>query len=184
MRTREVKKFEDLTTLDFFRPERKGSAQRQIGPQLHRGLGWISEQEVGQRGGGQPQPLTGRRKEEVEVTWRHLEHQIPHRVSLLNQTCWREGRNMAWIIAWSASHGIKIPPPPTYAIVSVLTLCSFCRFKWTHLSEKLAYEKAVHQQRMRNEISQAKRETDFIKVGTSTVVHRFSRKIGRRKIFY
>ena len=34
------------------------------------------------------------------------------------------------------------------------------RFKWTNLSERLAYENAVHQQRMRTEISQAKRETD------------------------
>lgn len=36
-------------------------------------------------------------------------------------------------------------------------------FKWTNLSERLAYEKAVHQQRMRTEISQAKRETDYFK---------------------
>ena len=39
----------------------------------------------------------------------------------------------------------------------------FCRFKWTHLSERLAYEKAVHHQRLRTEISQAKREADFFK---------------------
>ena len=39
----------------------------------------------------------------------------------------------------------------------------FSRFKWTHLSERLAYEKAVHQQRLRTEISQAKREADFFK---------------------
>lgn len=32
-----------------------------------------------------------------------------------------------------------------------------------HLSERLAYEKAVHDQRMRTEISQAKRETNFYK---------------------
>ena len=37
------------------------------------------------------------------------------------------------------------------------------RFKWTNLSERLAYENAVHQQRMRTEISQAKRETDYFK---------------------
>merc|ERR1719189_713125 len=37
------------------------------------------------------------------------------------------------------------------------------KFKWTHLSERLAYEKAVHHQRLRTEISQAKREADFFK---------------------
>jgi hypothetical protein len=36
-------------------------------------------------------------------------------------------------------------------------------FKWTNLSERLAYEKAVHQQRMRTKISQAKRETDYFR---------------------
>ncbi|KAG8129785.1 hypothetical protein E2320_016494 [Naja naja] len=35
------------------------------------------------------------------------------------------------------------------------------RFKWTHLSEQLAYERQVRQQRMRAEVSQAKRETNF-----------------------
>ncbi|XP_055503284.1 activator of basal transcription 1 [Leucoraja erinacea] len=35
------------------------------------------------------------------------------------------------------------------------------RFKWIHLSERLAYEKLVKRQRMRVEVSQAKRETNF-----------------------
>ena len=39
----------------------------------------------------------------------------------------------------------------------------FFSFKWTNLSERLAYEKAVHQQRMRTEISQAKRQTDYFR---------------------
>lgn len=44
-------------------------------------------------------------------------------------------------------------------LISTCLLFGF-RFKWTNLSERLAYENAVHQQRMRTEISQAKRETD------------------------
>ncbi|XP_051911308.1 activator of basal transcription 1 isoform X2 [Hippocampus zosterae] len=35
------------------------------------------------------------------------------------------------------------------------------RFQWTHLSERLAYEKMVLHQRLRTEVSQAKRETNF-----------------------
>ncbi|KPP65163.1 Activator of basal transcription 1-like [Scleropages formosus] len=35
------------------------------------------------------------------------------------------------------------------------------KFFWCHLSERLAYEQTVRQQRLRTEISQAKRETNF-----------------------
>ncbi|KAA0714352.1 Activator of basal transcription 1 [Triplophysa tibetana] len=35
------------------------------------------------------------------------------------------------------------------------------RFQWCHLSERLAYEQTVYHQRMRTEISQAKKETNF-----------------------
>ncbi|XP_026224156.1 activator of basal transcription 1 [Anabas testudineus] len=35
------------------------------------------------------------------------------------------------------------------------------RFQWTHLSERLAYEQTILQQRLRTEVSQAKRETNF-----------------------
>ncbi|XP_067009096.2 activator of basal transcription 1 [Anabrus simplex] len=35
------------------------------------------------------------------------------------------------------------------------------RFKWIHLSERLAYERAVHKQRLRAEIAQAKREANY-----------------------
>ncbi|CAL7942803.1 unnamed protein product [Xylocopa violacea] len=35
------------------------------------------------------------------------------------------------------------------------------RFKWIHLSERLAYERAVRKQKLKTEIAQAKRETDY-----------------------
>lgn len=35
------------------------------------------------------------------------------------------------------------------------------RFHWTHLSERLAYEQTVLQQRLRTEVTQAKKETNF-----------------------
>jgi len=35
------------------------------------------------------------------------------------------------------------------------------RFKWAHLDERLAYERAAHKQKLRNEIAQAKREVNF-----------------------
>merc|ERR1719510_2816297 len=50
------------------------------------------------------------------------------------------------------------------------------KFKWTHLSERLAYEKAVHHQRLRTEISQAKREADFFKANVEK-----SKRLARKR---
>lgn len=36
------------------------------------------------------------------------------------------------------------------------------RFKWIHLSERLAYERAAIKQRLRAEISQAKKEAQYL----------------------
>lgn len=52
----------------------------------------------------------------------------------------------------------------------------FSRFKWTNLSERLAYEKAVHHQRLRTEISQAKREADFFKANVEK-----SKRLARKR---
>ncbi|XP_033220694.1 activator of basal transcription 1-like [Belonocnema kinseyi] len=56
-------------------------------------------------------------------------------------------------------------------LISVSKKSKFCditwnikylpRFKWIHLSERLAYERAVHKQRKITEIAQAKREASF-----------------------
>jgi ESF2/ABP1 family protein len=35
------------------------------------------------------------------------------------------------------------------------------RFKWTHLSERLTYEKAVQRQKMQVEVAQARKEASF-----------------------
>ncbi|XP_034027705.1 activator of basal transcription 1 [Thalassophryne amazonica] len=52
------------------------------------------------------------------------------------------------------------------------------RFQWTQLNERLAYEQAVLQQRLRTEVSQAKRETNFYlnSVGKSAHMDRMSKK--------
>lgn len=40
---------------------------------------------------------------------------------------------------------------------------SCSRFKWAHLTERLNYEKATHHQKLRHEISAAKKESDHFK---------------------
>ena len=39
------------------------------------------------------------------------------------------------------------------------------QFKWTHLTEQMALEKALHQSKMRTEVSKARREADHFKAG-------------------
>ena len=41
------------------------------------------------------------------------------------------------------------------------TMKYLSKFQWAHLNERLAYERQVHKQRLRNETAQAKKETDF-----------------------
>ncbi|GLH06870.1 Activator of basal transcription 1 [Gryllus bimaculatus] len=52
------------------------------------------------------------------------------------------------------------------------------RFKWIHLSERLAYEKAVHKQRMRTEINQAKREADYFSLNVDKS-EKLKKKLGK-----
>lgn len=50
------------------------------------------------------------------------------------------------------------------------------RFKWTHLSERLTYEKAVYKQRLKTEVAQARKEATFFQENLDQ-----SEKIKRKK---
>ena len=63
-----------------YRRERESEPKGQVGSQLHRGLDRVYEQEVGQGGRLESQPVSGGRQEEVKVSRRHMEHQISARV--------------------------------------------------------------------------------------------------------
>uniref|UniRef100_A0A1A7XN50 Activator of basal transcription 1 n=1 Tax=Iconisemion striatum TaxID=60296 RepID=A0A1A7XN50_9TELE len=54
------------------------------------------------------------------------------------------------------------------------------RFQWTHLSERLAYEQTVLQQRLRAEVSQAKRETNFYLNNVEKSIHLDKRRKRQR----
>lgn len=55
------------------------------------------------------------------------------------------------------------------------------RFQWTHLSERLAYEQTVLQQRLRTEVSQAKRETNFYLNNVDKSAHMDSQRRKRQR---
>ncbi|CAC5388618.1 ESF2 [Mytilus coruscus] len=66
------------------------------------------------------------------------------------------------------------------------TLKYLHRFKWAHLNERLAYERAVHKQRMRTEIAQVKREANFYIQNaekSQTIKHIKERKLKRGEKF-
>ena len=52
------------------------------------------------------------------------------------------------------------------------------KFKWGHLNERLAYEKAVRTQRLRTEVTQAKREVSFYtqKVEQNKILRKLEKK--------
>jgi len=56
------------------------------------------------------------------------------------------------------------------------------KFKWGHISEKLAYEKAAREQKMRTEISQAKKEANFYieNVEKSKVIDAIEKRKGKK----
>lgn len=59
------------------------------------------------------------------------------------------------------SHLLSIPDVP-YPDLFLFSCPQYLhRFTWSHLSEHLAFERQVRRQRLRAEVAQAKRETDF-----------------------
>lgn len=57
------------------------------------------------------------------------------------------------------------------------------RFKWTHLSERLTYEKAVHRQKLQTEIGQARKEAAFFQdnLDKSDKFKRLNKKANKAK---
>ena len=51
--------------------------------------------------------------------------------------------------------------PPHFKRVAVLVRCQ--RTQWSHLTEKMAYERLVREKRLRASLSQAKKETEFVR---------------------
>ncbi|XP_028409187.1 pre-rRNA-processing protein esf2-like [Dendronephthya gigantea] len=81
--------------------------------------------------------------------------------------CFTEGwlefkdRNVAKSVAASLNNTIVGGKKRNYYHDDIWNIKYLPKFKWSHLSEKIAYQKAVREQRMRTEISQAKREANF-----------------------
>ncbi|CAB3987420.1 activator of basal transcription 1 [Paramuricea clavata] len=81
--------------------------------------------------------------------------------------CFTEGwlefkdRNVAKSVAASLNNTIVGGKKRNYYHDDIWNIKYLQKFKWSHLSEKMAYQKAVREQRMRTEISQAKREANF-----------------------
>merc|ERR1719494_1428367 len=57
------------------------------------------------------------------------------------------------------------------------------KFKWVHISEKLAYEKVSREQRMRTEISQVKKEAAFYleNVGKGKVIENLEKRKAKKR---
>lgn len=61
-----------------------------------------------------------------------------------------------------------------YSSMYLIYNVTFYRFKWVHLNERLAYEKAVRKHRLRAEVSQVKREANHF---SSNIIRSEKKKI-------
>ena len=85
----------------------------------------------------------------------HLRHQ--YQQPLLHRILWPKNWKIKQpdsFVFWGRDCKIKPPSSNGSNIFGAYILGLTSRFKWVHLSERLAYEAAVRQQRLRTEISQ------------------------------